>query len=381
MRTITTLRSILRYSRAFSAKPKTGIVMLNMGGPSTVPEVGPFLHRLFTDGQIIGLGPFQNILGPLIAKRRTPAISKQYEEIGGSPIRKWTEIQGQEMVKLLDRMSPETAPHKFYIAFRYAPPLTEEAVLAMKADGVERAVAFSQYPQWSCTTAGSSMNHLWSELKRLGCENDFKWSLIDRWFSHKTFTQAVVKRIEIGLSQLAEEDREDAVIVFSAHSLPHKVVERGDQYVAEVAATVSNVMHALGHSNRYILAWQSKVGPLPWQGPNTGSVLKGLGEKGVKSVVMVPIAFTSDHIETLYEIDIEYREDAEKAGIKNFARAPSLNDEPLFIQAQAEIVSEHLASGQLHSRQYKMNCPMCANPDQCRSILSPVTPYERPSFK
>lgn len=374
-------KSVVGMSRAFSTKPKpkTGIVMMNMGGPSTVPEVAPFLHRLFTDGQIIGLGPFQNFLGPLLAKRRTPAIEKQYAAIGGSPIRKWTEIQGREMVKLLDEMSPSTAPHQFYVAFRYADPLTEEAVTAMKADGVERAVAFSQYPQWSCTTAGSSMNHMWSELKRLGMESDFKWSIIDRWFSHKTFTQALVKRIEIGLSQLAEEDREDAVIVFSAHSLPHKVVERGDQYVAEVAATVSNVMHALGHCNRYILAWQSKVGPLPWQGPNTGSVVKGLGENGVKSVVMVPIAFTSDHIETLYEIDIEYKEDAEKAGIKNFARAPSLNDEPLFIQAQAEIVAEHLASGQLHTPQYKMNCPMCANPDQCRSILSPITPYTRPS--
>jgi len=359
-----------------STKSPTAIVMLNMGGPATVPEVGPFLQRLFADGEIIDFGIFQNILGPWISKRRTPKIEKQYAEIGGSPIRKWTDIQGEALCKKLDEMNPESAPHKHFINFRYADPLTEECLLEMKKAGVKRAVAFSQYPQFSCTTTGSSLNHLWREQQRLGMEDDFTWSVIDRWPTQPTFIDAVVKRIKMGLKDVPEEVRNETVIMFSAHSLPMKVVNRGDQYQAEVSATCMAVMQKLQFSNPYIVCWQSQVGPLPWLGPQTGEALKGLGEQKYKAVCVVPIAFTSDHIETLFEIDIEYEEDAKNAGIEYFARAPALNDEPLLIQAQAEIVSEHLLSGKAAATpQYALNCPTCVNPT-CRSILNPVAPYK-----
>tara|TARA_B110000008_G_scaffold153222_1_gene154327 strand:+ start:87 stop:1346 length:1260 start_codon:yes stop_codon:yes gene_type:complete len=356
--------------------PKTAIVMLNMGGPNDLDETGPFLSNLFNDGEIIQLGPLQNYLGPWIAHRRTPKVRKQYDEIGGrSPIRIWTEKQGQGMVEILDKISPETAPHKHYIMFRYAAPLTEETLLQMKADGVTRAIAFSQYPHWSCTTSGSSMNHLWRELKRLNMGDDFEWSLIDRWPLHDGFLNAVKKRITIGLEQFDESERDNVVIVFTAHSLPMRVVNRGDQYPQEVGATCQAVMEKLNYSNKYIMAWQSQVGPLPWLGPQTGEVIKGLAAQGHKKVLAVPIAFTSDHIETLYEIDIEYAEEAEEVGIQ-LKRAPSLNDEPLFIEAQADLVYNHLKNGDVCSSQYGMNCAMCVNPT-CRTIINPIGDYNR----
>jgi len=310
-----------------------------------------------------------------MARRRTPKVSKQYETIGGSPIRKWTDLQGRGMVKTLDRLSEATAPHKHYIAFRYADPLTEEALLQMKADGVTRAVAFSQYPHFSCTTTGSSLNHLWRELRRLGLSDQFQWSVIDRWPVQETYLQAVVKQIELGLKLFpSPEAAKSAVIVFSAHSLPLKVVNRGDQYPQEIAGTVQHVMTRISYSHPYTLAWQSQVGPLPWLGPQTRDVLERLGKQGHKNVLVVPIGFTSDHIETLFELDVEYGHLAKKAGVINYKRAPSLNDQPRLIAAQAELVAAHLASHDLCSRQYSFNCPACENPT-CRSIVNPIKPF------
>lgn len=362
-----------------AVKPKTAVVMMNMGGPATLNDVEFFLTNLFTDREIIPLGPLQKYLGPYIAKRRTPKIQEQYKEIGGgSPIGKWTDEQGKGLCQILDQLSPDTAPHKHYIAFRYAEPLSETAFKEMEKDGVERAIAFSQYPQWSCTTSGSSYNHLWRELKRLGMGDTFKWSVIDRWGVHPDFINCIAKNVEEGLSQFDESVRDQVVIVFTAHSVPMNVVERGDTYVNEVAASVSNVMTEVSKTRRnpHVLSWQSKVGYLPWMVPKTGDVLENLGKKGHQHVLTVPIAFTSDHVETLFEIDIEYAEDAEKAGIKEFKRAPSLNGQPAFQKALANIVHEHLESGSLCSQAYPTNCSACVNPT-CRSIMNPVKPHFR----
>jgi ferrochelatase len=152
----------------------------------------------------------------------------------------------------------------------------------MKEDGVERAIAFSQYPQWSCTTAGSSMNHLWRELSRLNLGDQFKWSVIDRWNIHPGYVSAVANRVRIGLEQFAPEDRDKVIIMFSAHSVPMKVVNKGDSYVKEIASTSERVIEALGLKNTHILSWQSKVGFLPWMGPNTSDVIKGLAKQGHK---------------------------------------------------------------------------------------------------
>ncbi|MCB9637966.1 MAG: ferrochelatase [Myxococcales bacterium] len=356
-------------------KAPTAIVLLNLGGPSNQEEVEPFLLRLFADREIIQL-PWQSVLGPFIAKRRTPKVQKLYQTIGGgSPIKMWTQKQGDGMVKLLDQLSPETAPHKAYIAFRYASPLTEDALKEMQADGVQRAIAFTQYPHFSCATTGSSLNELWREIRRLGMEQTFSWSVIDRWHTHPGFIRSMVRKIEEGLDKFAPEEREEVVLLFSAHSLPLRIVERGDHYPEEIAETIHLVMQSLDYKYRYMLSYQSEVGPVKWMGPSTEKMIKSLPEKGYRHVLAVPIAFTSDHIETLVEIDQEYGELAHECGLTHFHRAPSLNDDPIFLEAMADIVSAHIHQELVASKQYSMRCPGCTNPD-CRQVLNPFKPYK-----
>lgn len=235
------------------------------------------------------------------------------------------------MVKILDELSPATAPHKPYVAFRYARPLTEECLEEMKRDGVRRAVAFTQYPQYSCSTTGSSLNELWRQLNASSRAaaapsttptiknaeipaDDISWSVIDRWPTHPGFVNAVANRIRAALASYPSEARSKVVLLFSAHSLPMSVVNRGDPYPAEVAASVHAVMKELGNENPYRLVWQSQVGPSAWLGPQTSDAIKGLHRLGYNDALLVPIAFTSDHIETLYELDLEYLHEAKEVG-------------------------------------------------------------------
>ncbi|XP_035985199.1 ferrochelatase, mitochondrial [Fundulus heteroclitus] len=344
-------------------KPKTGILMLNMGGPEKLEDVHDFLLRLFMDTDLMKL-PVQSKLGPFIAKRRTPKIQEQYSKIGGgSPIKHWTSMQGEGMVKLLDEASPDTAPHKFYIGFRYVNPLTEEAIEEMEKDGVERAVAFTQYPQYSCSTTGSSLNAIYRYYRNRGDRPKMRWSVIDRWPTHPLLVECFAEHIQNELLKFPEDKREDVVILFSAHSLPMAVVNRGDPYPQEVGATVQRVMERLGHCNPYRLVWQSRVGPMAWLGPQTDDVIKGLSERGKKNILLVPIAFTSDHIETLHELDIEYAQVlGEECGVENIRRAESLNGNPLFMRALADLVQSHLKSNEPCSRQLTLRCPLCTNP-------------------
>ncbi|NP_001081718.1 ferrochelatase, mitochondrial [Xenopus laevis] len=344
-------------------KPKTGILMLNMGGPETLDDVHGFLLRLFLDKDLMTL-PAQSKLAPFIAKRRTPKIQEQYSKIGGgSPIKKWTEQQGEGMVKLLDELSPATAPHKYYIGFRYVRPLTEAAIEEMERDGVERAIAFTQYPQYSCSTTGSSLNAIYRYYNAKGTQPKMKWSVIDRWPTHPLLIQCFADHIQKELNMFPADKRGEVVILFSAHSLPMSVVNRGDPYPQEVGATVQKVMERLGFSNPYRLVWQSKVGPMAWLGPQTDESIKGLCQRGKKNILLVPIAFTSDHIETLYELDIEYAQVlAKECGVENIRRSESLNGNPLFSKALADLVLSHMKSSEICSKQLSLRCPMCVNP-------------------
>ncbi|MCJ1286468.1 ferrochelatase hem15 [Xylographa opegraphella] len=351
---------------ATSSKGPTAIVFMNMGGPSTTGEVGDFLSRLFADADLIPLGRLQSYLGPLIAARRTGKIQKQYSAIGGgSPIRKWSEYQSSEMCKILDKLSPSTAPHKPYVAFRYAAPLTEEMYERLLADGFGngkggRAVAFTQYPQYSCSTTGSSLNELWKWRTRLEGKDAgpgaITWSVIDRWPVHAGLVEAFARNVEAQLATYPDERRKDVVLLFSAHSLPMSVVNRGDTYPAEVAATVYAVMQRLKFSNPYRLCWQSQVGPSAWLGAQTSDTVAAYVKQGQTDLVLIPIAFTSDHIETLYELDQEVIHEAGSPGVK---RAESLNGSPVFIQALADIAAAHLQSGEACSRQMRLRCQGC----------------------
>ena len=349
----------------------TGIVMMNLGGPATLDAVEPFLLRLFADREIIQL-PFQDWLGRFIATRRAPKVRKLYEAIGGgSPILSWTELQGEAMCRRLDEMSPATAPHRFYVAFRYTHPFADDALQAMKADGVTRAVAFTQYPQWSCSTTGSSLNDLWRAAERTGLADAFEWSIIDRWGEHPGFVRSMASAVDDGLEGYPADERDDVLVMFSAHSLPLSVIDRGDAYPAEIAASVSRVVQTMGLRNPYMVTYQSEVGPVRWLGPSTETVIEQLATRGQKNVLVVPIAFTSDHIETLSELDIEYAELAHTLGMTGFRRAPALNGRPEFLDALADIVREHLHTGAPHSTQYRQRCPGCVNA-ACRRVPSRV---------
>lgn len=355
------------------------VVLLIKGGPAVPEDTGPFLKRLFNDEDIIDLGGgrLQSMLGDFVSWRRTSKITEQYEQIGGSPIRKWTDYQGEQMAKILDKVSPETAPHKAYTAFRYTYPLTEETLEEMRKDKVQHAVAFPQFPMWSCTTSGSSMNELWRQIKKLNLETSFRWSVIDRWYLHNGFIDAVIDKIQQKLAMHDEKTASRFTIVFSAHSVPMKVVEKGDQYISEVSGTIHKVMDKLqqqrgaGNPLKYVVGWQSKVGFMPWMVPNTSNVIKNLGKRGVKHLLVVPIAFTSDHVETLFEIGQEYKEEAEEVGITNFEYTEGLNGSPIFIQALADIVQGHLQSKQNWGPQYKQKCLTCTKP-LCRQLVNPM---------
>jgi protoporphyrin/coproporphyrin ferrochelatase len=387
----------------------TSIVMMNMGGPETTDDVGNFLHSLFSDKDIISFGRFQKPLARWIAWRRTPHVAKLYAEIGGgSPIRRLTEAQGRKAMALLDELRPESAPHRFYVAFRYVKPGAKEALQAMLDDApsdceistknridernernernacvqeesaCQRAVAFSQYPQFSCTTTGSSLNELWRQVRSMGVQHRFQWSLIDRWPLHEAFVDAVVARIDEALASFGGNVSPGGVhLVFSAHSLPLRTVLKGDHYPGEVAATVHAVMHRFvqRHGERdappYQLAWQSQVGPQPWLGPQTDHVIEALAKRGARNVLVVPIAFTTDHIETLSEIDRDFALVAKRAGIQQFRRAPALNDSETSVRALAHVIRDHLDQRVPHSHRYLEKCPSCSN-DECRQIVNPI---------
>ncbi|MER5784558.1 ferrochelatase [Streptomyces mobaraensis] len=351
----------------------TGVVLMNLGGPRTLREVGPFLHSLFSDREIIRL-PAQSALGPLIARLRTPRLEKVYAGIGGgSPLYDWTVRQGEGLVKRLDVLSPQTAPHRFYLAFRYTEPSSAQALRRMAADGVRRVVAFPQYPQYSCSTTGSSLHELWASARRLRLDTAFRWSVVDRWSTHPAYVQAMAAKVREGLAEFPESERDDVVVLFSAHSLPQRVINKGDPYLQEVAGTVRDVMRELGDRQEHVLCFQADVGPVTWQGPNTESVIRSLGKQGRRNILVVGIIFTTDHLDTLSEIDVEFAEAAEEAGVTRFRRAPAPNDDPLFLDAMAQVVADHLAAGIPCGPQFGLRCAGCADP-ACREILNPVGP-------
>ncbi|KAJ2722881.1 ferrochelatase hem15 [Coemansia sp. Benny D115] len=215
-------------------------------------------------------------------------------------------------------------------------------------DGVEHVIAFTQYQQYSGSTTGSNLNELYRVQKKLDPQSKLRWSFIDRWGTHPKLITALADRIEDQINLLTEDVRTTTPILFSAHSLPLDVVDRGDPYVAEVGGTVAYVVNELrrrGIHNPYRLVWQSAVGPVRWLCPQTESAIENYAKAGYTSLVMVPVAFTSDHIETLFELDIEYAEVAEEAGITQFMRAEALNDYPPFIDALATLVKEHIDAG------------------------------------
>lgn len=309
---------------------KTAVLLLQMGGPDSIEAVEPFLFNLFSDRDIIRIGPafLQPLIARFIARRRAPRSADFYEQIGGrSPIRELTELQARALESLL---GPE---FRCFVAMRYWKPSTIEALAAIKREGISRIIAVSLYPHYSRATTGSSIN----ELKRVLAlsESEFSVSYIDRFYDHPLYIDALAARIEEGLAGFGE--RGMAHLLFSVHSLPQSLIEAGDPYLDHILETIRLVMERFDDMD-YHLAFQSKAGPVKWLEPSTEEMLRNLANAGCENLLVVPLSFVSDHIETLYEIDIQYGEEARALGIGNFRRSPSLNDSPIFIECLAELV-------------------------------------------
>jgi protoporphyrin/coproporphyrin ferrochelatase len=320
-----------------------GVLLFNLGGPGTLDEVEPFLANLFSDRDIIEL-PLGAVLQPafarLIAKARGPSVRRNYASIGGgSPQLRLTLAQAKALSARLSRGDGRVP---VAVAMRYWRPGTAEALRRLAASDIERVVTLTLYPQYSRATTGSSERELARVLEGPEWRGRFRVSGVDRYPEEPAYLDALAATVRESLAGFPAETRDGVVLLFSAHGLPQRFVDAGDPYVAETRATVRGVLERLGVPNRHALAYQSRTGPVKWIGPGTDEVLRTLGREGVRAVLVVPVSFVSDHIETLYELDQLFAGLARDAGIEDYRRSPALNTRPEFIEALAGLVERHL---------------------------------------
>jgi ferrochelatase len=329
---------------------RVGIVLLNLGGPERIQDVGPFLYNLFSDPEIIRLPitALQKPLAWLISTLRSSKSQEAYRSIGGgSPLRRITDQQARELQSVLRQRGMEATT---YVAMRYWHPFTESAVADMKADGIDEVVVLPLYPHFSISTSGSSFREL--QRLRQADPNFARLPLraIRSWYDHPGYLVAMAQLISKELDACQEPSQ--AHVFFSAHGVPKSYVEEaGDPYQLEIQACARLIMATLNRANPWTLAYQSRVGPVEWLKPYTEEALEHLGAEGVKELVVVPISFVSEHIETLEEIDIEYREIATTAGVSNFRRVPALDTDPTFIAGLADLVQKALAGPEVNLEQ------------------------------
>lgn len=331
-----------------------GVLLFNLGGPDDQASVEPFLVSLFSDRDIIELplgALTQPIFARLIAKLRGPSVRRNYALIGGgSPQLRLTRAQAAALETRLNRGPQEPRPaaaasgrFKTFLAMRYWHPTTEETLLEMYAAGVRRIVTLTLFPHWTKATTGSSQKELDRVLASPRWRGaGFTVSGVDRYADDPLYLDAFADTVRRALEGFPEPARGRAVIVFSAHGLPQKFVDEGDPYIGQIEATRRGLLARLGVSNRQVLGYQSRTGPVKWIGPGTDDVLRELGREGVKEVLVVPLSFVSDHIETLYEVDILFAGMAKEAGITDYRRPESLGTHSLFIEALARLVERHL---------------------------------------
>jgi len=328
-----------------AGKKRVGIVLFQLGGPDSLEAVEPFLLNLFLDPDIIPLGPFGLLRRPiakLISSRRSIPVARKYRQIGGrSPIGMLTERQ---RLRLVEAVSPHIDPVAV-VAMRYWHPFTAEAVDTLrKAEPLDEIVLLPLYPHYSCATTLSSLKE-WSRVA-----DQAKWGqppgkprerTIDNFHDHPLYIAALVQRIASVLRQFPDSSR--IHLVFSAHGLPMSLVEKGDPYPKQIEETVRlacelGAKQYPGWPRTHLLCYQSRVGPAKWLQPPLTSTIERLSHERVKEMLVVPISFVTEHIETLHEINVEAREEAEKLGIERFRMMPAVGDSPLFIAALKDLV-------------------------------------------
>ena len=341
---------------------RKAVVLFNLGGPDNLDSVEPFLFNLFNDPAIINLPTLIRYpLAKIISKKRTPIAKKIYEEIGGSsPILKLTTDQAVELEKSLNAIQNEIN-FKTFIAMRCWHPRAAEAINKVKDFNPNEVILVPLYPQFSYSTSGSSISE-WKEICKKNNFNIFT-STICCYPEDENFINAHVEEIKNKINQNNNEK-----LIFSAHGLPEKNIRNGDPYQWQVEKTVQKIIEKINLENLdYILSYQSRVGPLKWIGPSTDDVIVETSKSG-KSIILVPIAFVSEHSETLVELDIEYKKLAINNGCKNYNRVPALGTNKNYIKSLSELI--------LNKEKYKFKEGLHAPKKQCLSKFNKCPCYQ-----
>ncbi|KAI7742950.1 hypothetical protein M8C21_010421 [Ambrosia artemisiifolia] len=332
-------------SHSHVEEDKVGVLLLNLGGPDTLQDVQPFLYNLFADPDIIRLPRLfrflQRPLAKLISTLRAPKSKEGYASIGGgSPLRKITDEQADAIKMALEE---KKVAANVYVAMRYWHPFTEEAI---KRDKIKKLVVLPLYPQYSISTTGSSVRVLQDLFREDKVLSRLPVAIIQSWYRRGGYVKSMADLIEKELQSFGSP--EEVMIFFSAHGVPVSYVrDAGDPYKDQMEDCIDLIMQELkarGINNDHKLAYQSRVGPVQWLKPYTDEVLVELGKNGVKSLLAVPVSFVSEHIETLEEIDMEYKELALESGVENWGRVPALGCTSTFITDLADAVIEALPS-------------------------------------
>jgi ferrochelatase len=321
---------------------KLGVLLFNLGGPETLRDVKPFLYRLFSDPEIIRVkwAPLRKAIAYTIATLRRKTSEGYYSQIGGgSPLRRLTEEQARALAEEFKRRGKNVETFVGMCTWR---PFLSDALSRIEKSDLDTLVILPLFPHFSVTTTGSGFSILHGLVDNSPGFQKLKLHWVRQWPDQPTYIESFVETIQ---GELKKYDNPEKVhLLFSAHSIPESYVRNGDPYLDQTKVSVERIMDRLGRKNPYQLSFQSKIGPVKWLEPFTNDVITKLGKDGIDDVLVVPISFVSEHIETLYELDILYKKVAAEAGVANFRRVPALNSAPTFIRALAEIVEN--ATGQ-----------------------------------
>lgn len=322
-----------------------GVLLLNLGGPDSLDSVKPFLLNLFSDREIIKLpvpSLFQKALARLIATFRSKRVVGYYRLIGEkSPILDITKAQAKALEKILNSelQTPNSElKYKVYIGMRYSQPLIKDVLKKIIEDRIKTLIVIPLFPHYSIATTGSAFKEFKRALDESRATGSIKINYIESWYDNPLYLDALSEKIKEGIQKSEEPER--VQVVFSAHSLPKSFIDEGDPYLKHLNATIAGVLERVGPVSWH-LSFQSRSGPVKWLEPGTDYIINRLAAEGHKEILMVPISFVSDHLETLYEIDILYRKRAEEKGVV-IRRTESLNTSPKFIEALAGMVLKSL---------------------------------------
>jgi len=314
-----------------------GVVLLQLGGPDTLESVKPFLYNLFCDPDIIDLplaSLFRKKLASMISSRRAPHVEEFYRKIGRrSPILKLTLRQARALASELHKKIKV----RVFVAMRYWHPFTDAVVEAVQRERIGKVVLLPLYPHFSKTTTGSSVNE-WNRVTAQKGLQDLDVRVVEEYCEHPLYIDALVRNIRIALARVPEQDRAKVHLVFSAHGTPMKLVRNGDPYRGQIIRTYNAVTEKGNFGLAHHLCYQSKVGPQKWLEPSLSQTIEQLAGERATHLIVVPIAFVSDHSETLWEINMDMRHKAKEMGIKYYDMSPALNTNPLFVGALADLV-------------------------------------------